>query len=78
MTEKRDELTVDQAARLLRVSTAYVKRLLDESKLPFRTASADRLIYLDALLAYKLQNDEAHARIADELTADAQELGTGY
>jgi len=33
---------------------------------------------LEDLTAYKRQDDEARRRIADALTAEAQELGMGY
>ena len=33
---------------------------------------------LDDLMEYKRKDDETRRRIADELTADAQELGLGY
>jgi hypothetical protein len=35
-------------------------------------------VRIDDLLAYKRQDDEERGRVADELTADAQELGMGY
>lgn len=79
MTENRDEVTVEQAASLLNVSLAFVTRLLDEGMIPFRTKRQDRSIRPNDLLAYKHKDDEARARIADELTEEAQELGgMGY
>ena len=32
----------------------------------------------DDLMAYKRKDDEARARVLDQLTAEAQELGMGY
>jgi hypothetical protein len=47
-------------------------------KIPYRWVGQHRRVRLDDLMAYKRQDDEARRRIADELTADAQELGMGY
>jgi hypothetical protein len=65
------ELTTQQSADLL-------IRLLEDRKIPFRLVGQHRRIRLDDLLAYKRTDDEERRRVADELTADAQELGMGY
>jgi hypothetical protein len=44
---------------------------------PSRTVGKYRRVRVDDLMAYKRKDDEARAKVLDQLAAEAQELGMG-
>jgi excisionase family DNA binding protein len=72
------ELSTQQAADLLHVSRPYLVKLLEEGRIPSRNVGRYRKVRWADLVEYKRKDDEARARVIDQLSAEAQELGLGY
>jgi len=72
------ELTTGEAAAILGVSRPYLVRLLEEGAIPYRKVGTHRRIRGKDLLDYRERSRQRGKELADQLTAEAQELGLGY
>lgn len=72
------ELTTQQAADLLNVSRPFLVKQLEAGAIPFYKVGRHRRIRFSDLMAYRERLDQQGANAADELAAQAQELGLGY
>ncbi|EGV17978.1 MULTISPECIES: helix-turn-helix domain-containing protein [Thiocapsa] len=72
------ELTTQQAADLLNVSRPFLVKQLEGGAIPFYKVGRHRRVRFSDLMAYREGLDQQTADAADELAAQAQELGLGY
>lgn len=69
------ELTTNEAARLLNVSRPYLYRLLNDRKIPYTMTGTHRRIRLSDLLEYRRERDVETAVALTELTRLSEEHG---
>lgn len=72
-----DAIELEEAARLLNVSRAYLLGLLDAGELPADGDGNTRRVQRDALLAFKATRDAERREGLQELTRLTEEFG-GY
>jgi excisionase family DNA binding protein len=71
----RRDLSLDEAAILLGVSSVTLRELLDGNELPSTGTGAERRVQLDNLVAYKKQQSARNRAYLAEALAVAQEAG---
>lgn len=68
------ELTVQQAAKFLKMSERHVNDLLDQGTIAFRTAGEKRMVLRDSVTEFEQERERGFAILA-EMTREAQEMG---
>lgn len=71
----RSELTTQQAADALNVSRPFLIRLLDAGEIGYRTVGTHRRVDAASLIRFRSADDARRLAVADELSAEAFELG---
>ena len=72
------EISTQEAAKLLNVSRPFLVGLLENGEIPFRKVGAHRRVKLTDVLEYKDQSDAKRLQALNELTTLSQEEGMGY
>ena len=77
--EREDrELTVEEAADILKVSVAHVVGLIDRGEIPCGDVEARQKINASDLLGYEQRDEAERHKVVDELTAEAEKHRLGY
>lgn len=78
ITPENAELTMFEAADVLKVSQQYLIKLLQEGVVPFRWVGEHQRIRLEDLMAYQARDDRERDVAMDQLVQEAQEQDMGY
>jgi excisionase family DNA binding protein len=73
-----DQLTTQEAAKILNVSHPYLIQLLDSGEIPCHKVGNRRKIFYQDLIEYKNTIDSKRRETLAELAKQAQELNMGY
>ena len=69
------DITLEQARAILKVSEQYLMKILDDGELPYHTVGSDRVIVLSDLMYYKRKRDSARRKALEELIRISEENG---
>ena len=72
------EVTTQQAADMLNVSTPHIVKLLEEGAIPYKKTGSHRRILLEDLIAYDKKLKDQRSASLKAIAKQAQELGLGY
>lgn len=75
VTDRREELTPNEAADFLNVSRPYIVKLMNEGVLPYRQVGAHRRIPYADLAAHKWEQNARSRAAMTELVRVSQEMG---
>lgn len=70
-----DDLTIEEVAETLNVSTAYVSRLIERGALPQTGSGASARFKIADVLAYRDRADARTEQALREMTEDAEAAG---
>jgi excisionase family DNA binding protein len=70
-----ETVSISEAANILNCSEMYVKKLLDEGKLPYSGVGDQRCVRMDDLLAFDAQAHVQQREALDELTRMSEDFG---
>ena len=72
------ELTTQEAADYLNVSSPFLIKLLETNRIPFHMVGTHRRVKFTELEAFRRRAEQERRVAMQELTDQAQELGMGY
>jgi excisionase family DNA binding protein len=77
MSDPEDEVSPEEAAKILGVSDPIVCHRMDSGKLPFREVGAQRRVLLTDVLRLK-EAEDRRRKFAAALRADTEDLEANY
>jgi excisionase family DNA binding protein len=72
------EMTTQEAADFLKVSRPFLIRLVETGQIPHRKVGSHRRILFSDVFRYRELDDRKRAKVAAQLTAQAEALGLDY
>ena len=78
MISEESTISVEEAARVLNVSRAYVLGLLEKGEIPFEEVDGFQKILLTDFRRYELRFKAGRRKYLDFLVSEGQRLDMGY